>query len=377
MNQYKILIVGAGITGTSLNHALSKQGHLTTIIEKAEQYSVEGAGICLPGNAMIELEKLGFDQKIMEIGHQVFDIEYALKDGKTLSKASLMEKTLNQAPFVSLSRNKLLEIIREESNSQVKFNTTISTMKNSNKGVSVLFSHGDTEYFDLVIGADGINSQIRSLEFTNTTILKPDITNWRFTANMNTTDKHPIYYIGNDNAFMIYPMGDNTVYCYGQITDKNGYWYKKNPLNALPEIFKDYCEPISKVLSQLSNSSEIITGELKSVSTIEAVNQRVLILGDALHGCPPTLQQGVGMGLEDVNCLISLLKENSLGDTLSKFEKIRKPRIEWVLKESNKIIELASMGNYYLGRLLRNFIIRKKGPANVSGWRKLMSEKAY
>lgn len=377
MNQYKILIVGAGIIGTSLDHALSKQGHLTTIIEKVEQYSIEGAGICLPGNAMIELKKLGFSKKIMEAAHQVFDIEYALKDGKTLSKTSLIEKPLNQAPFVSLSRNKLLEIIREESNSQVKFNTTILTMKNSNKGVSVLFSNGDTEYFDLLIGADGINSQIRSLEFTNTTILKPDITNWRFTARMNTTDKHPIYYLGTDNAFMIYPMGDNTVYCYGQTTDKNGYWHKKNPLNALSEIFKDYCEPVSKVLNQLSDSSEIITGELKSVSTIEAVNKRVLLLGDALHGCPPTLQQGVALGLEDVNCLISLLKENSICDTLSKFEKIRKPRIEWVLKESNQIIKLASMGNYYLGRLLRNFIIRKKGPVNVSGWRKLMSEKAY
>ena len=113
MNQYKILIVGAGIIGTSLDHALSKQGHLTTIIEKVEQYSIEGAGICLPGNAMIELKKLGFSKKIMEAAHQVFDIEYALKDGKTLSKTSLIEKPLNQAPFVSLSRNKLLEIIIE------------------------------------------------------------------------------------------------------------------------------------------------------------------------------------------------------------------------------------------------------------------------
>ena len=88
MNQYKILIVGAGITGVALHHALSKQGNLPTIIEKVEAWGVEGAGICLPGNAMIELKKLGFDQKIMEVAHQVFDIEYAIKDGRTLTKAS-------------------------------------------------------------------------------------------------------------------------------------------------------------------------------------------------------------------------------------------------------------------------------------------------
>ena len=159
--------------------------------------------------------------------------------------------------------------------------------------------------------------------------------------------------------------------------DNEGHWYKENAVSALQSVFQDYCEPVDNVLNQLSDPSEVITGELKSVSTVEAVNQRVVIIGDALHGCPPTLQQGVGMGLEDVNCLTNLLKENSISDALSKFEQIRKPRIEWVVNESNKIIKLASMGKYWFGRFLRDFIVRKKGPANVAGWRKLLSEKPY
>ena len=242
MNQYKILIVGCGITGAALHHVLSKQGNIPKIIEKVETWSVEGAGICLPGNAMIELKKLGFDQKVMEVAHQVFDIEYALKDGETLTKASLKETPLDQAPFVSLARNKLLEILRDGLSDQVQFNTTIDSMQNSTEGVDVLFSNGDKEHFDLVVGTDGINSQVRSLAFTNTTISKSGITNWRFTASMDTTGRHPVYYVGHDNAFMIYPMGKNTVYCYGQVMDNDGHWYKENAVSALQSLFQYYIE---------------------------------------------------------------------------------------------------------------------------------------
>ena len=83
------------------------------------------------------------------------------------------------------------------------------------------------------------------------------------------------------------------------------------------------------------------------------------------------------MGLEDANCLANLLNEASIPEALRKFEEVRIPRIEWIVKESNKIIKLAAIGRYRWGRFIRNFMIRKNGPTNVAGWRKLLSEKPY
>jgi len=59
---------------------------------------------------------------------------------------------------------------------------------------------------------------------------------------------------------------------------------------------------------------------------------------------------------------------------LKNYDERRLPRVKWVVNESNKIIKLAASGNSLIGRLLRNMLIRKKGPANVVGWRKLMEE---
>ena len=375
MSTPQILIVGAGIAGLALYRNLSKQGMAPTLIEKSEHWNNVGAGICLPANAMIELKKAGLMEAIMEQAHQVVSVEYALHDGQTLATASLTEAPLNEAPFVALRRPKLMEILQEGLESQVRFGTTVSKIEESGSKVSVQFSNGSSEEFDLVVGADGINSQIRSLAFPNSGVNLFGFTNWRFTVPMDTTDWNPTYYVGNDTAFMIYPLTKDQAYCYGQISDAPKKWLTHDPVDALKSIFETYCEPVQQVLSKLTKNSDVITGELKTVSQTVPVSGRVVLIGDALHGCPPTLQQGVGMAMEDVNLLAELLSQEPLVSVLEKYEELRVSRIQWVVKESNKIIKLAGLGKFWLGRVLRNFIVRKKGPANVTGWRQLLLDR--
>jgi len=101
-------------------------------------------------------------------------------------------------------------------------------------------------------------------------------------------------------------------------------------------------------------------------------SKNIVLIGDALHGCPPTLQQGVGMGIEDGLVLAKALSTMSQKLALEEFQKIRENRVDWVVNESNKIIRLAGTGRTFFGRLVRNFIIRVGGPANVKGWRYLL-----
>jgi 2-polyprenyl-6-methoxyphenol hydroxylase-like FAD-dependent oxidoreductase len=126
-------------------------------------------------------------------------------------------------------------------------------------------------------------------------------------------------------------------------------------------------------IQAIPSNDDIIAGRLKSVVSREVYSGSILLIGDALHGCPPALQQGVGMGLEDVHCLADLLAKYQNVDTVfAHFKQQRLERISWVIDESNRVIRLASKGRTFLGRVIRNFIIRKGGPANVNGWRKLL-----
>ncbi|HIC44106.1 MAG TPA: hypothetical protein EYO73_07390 [Sulfurimonas sp.] len=72
--------------------------------------------------------------------------------------------------------------------------------------------------------------------------------------------------------------------------------------------------------------------------------------------------------------LAHVLSSLSQDEALQEFTVLRQKRVDWVVDESNKIIRLASTGRSWIGRIIRNMMIRYKGPANVAGWIYLMSQ---
>lgn len=369
----KVLVTGAGIVGLALTRALAASGIQVTLIEKHTRLSALGSGICLPANAVQGLKQLGLYPELMARAHQVETITYAKHDGSVLARASLKQPPLDQAPFVALLRSDLLSLLSEQLPVSIQFNKFIQRIEQNDQGVEVFYHDIPvSEQFDLVVVAEGAHSSTRELIFTNQAPVDLGVTNWRFVVQNDNPMLQPVYYVGDDHAFMIYPISSNQAYCYAQIADPTEQYAEQDSSTALKEIFKHYG---AEVQSAIRSPLDIYPGRLESVSPKKAVDGRVVLVGDALHGCPPSLQQGVGMGLEDVAELQSCLASaGSIDQALLDFEQNRLPRVQWVVSESNRIIRLANKGNSWLGRLIRNFIIRKNGPANVVAWRKLLSE---
>jgi len=372
----KILIVGSGIAGITLFRLLKDKGFKNIkIIEKNKKLSSEGAAICLPFNAVDKVEKIGLKDKLLKLSHQVNKIEYAKHNGKTLTTANLLQKPLNKQPFLSLLRKDFLNLLSNNYQEYVEYNLYIKKidLDLSAKKSKVTFSNKKEEIFDLIIGADGINSSIRRLTFEEKDLLNLGVINWRFISKTNQQNLHPKYFIGKDEAFMIYPMSDKKLYCYAQISDKENK-YKGSDFNKLKNIFKNYSSEVKDAISNHTNN-KIIEGQLKSVISREVFSYNTVLIGDALHGCPPTLQQGVAMALEDALILSDLLdKSRSINDALTHFKERRLKRIDWIINESNRVIKLAEKGKYFLGRIIRNIIVRKSEPTNVVAWKKIADE---
>ncbi|WP_394390787.1 FAD-dependent monooxygenase [Shewanella woodyi] len=369
----KILIVGAGIAGLALARRLDQLQQKYTLIERSPGWSQDGAGICLPANAVAGLEKLGLKDELLQLSYAVQKIKYVKPNGHLLSSASLLTPPFNDQPFLALPRAKLLALLRKGMENKVTFNTSPRNIEQLDKGVRVTFSDSRIEEFDCVIGADGINSQVRELTFNQPELEDLQVTNWRFLIDQPTADLQPTYYLGSDSFFMRYPMPDNKVYCYAHVLDKDHQWTKLQDKQWLLKRFKGFEDKVVEAIQAVACDEDIIPGRLQSVVSREVYSGSVLLIGDALHGCPPALQQGVGMGLEDVHCLADLLDKHQDLDTIfNLFKQQRLERISWVIDESNRIIKLASKGRTFLGRVIRNFVVRKGGPANVNGWRKLL-----
>ncbi|MBL1268051.1 MAG: FAD-dependent monooxygenase [Halomonas sp.] len=370
----RVLIVGAGVAGCALYRRLKPLGFTVDIIEKSAALGSEGAAICLPANAMLALEKLGLSKPVLNLAYQVDQVEYALPSGKTLSSASLHQAPLNKAPFVALKRDDLMSVLRKNMAEDVQLSTWLEDIKHVDNEVLVTFQSGETTSYDLVVAADGINSSVRQMVQPDSAPLLHKVTNWRYTTKKPVAGIQPTYYVGNDSAFMIYPISEDEVYCYGQIMDDDGKFTSLASYKVIKEIFADYASPVSDCINDLTEDQPIVLGQLKTVKHTESLFGCVVLVGDALHGCPPSLQQGVGMSLEDINCLADCLEQHELQKALKKYQQQRVERVTWTVSESNKIIKLAGLGRSPIGRFIRNTMIRVKGPANVVGWRKLLTE---
>ena len=371
----RILIVGAGIAGLGMYRSLLGTAFQVDIVERASQWAEGGAGICLPANAVAGMERLGLKGALMAQAYQVKNVTYADNLGRPLSSASLLESPLDVQPFVALPRAALLKILRQGLDGAVQFGKWPDAIQSIGSRTRVQFNDGDITDYDLIIAADGIHSNVRQIIFSDAGTQDLGVTCWRFLHDKPNHGRQPIYMVGAHDAFMFYPLSDDLLYCYAQVGDKSGALLTGSAQEHLRKHFSSYCLPVRDAINQASQHS-MVAGRLESVRSRQVYRGRVVLIGDALHGCPPTLQQGVAMALEDIFCLTDYLESGDIDQALAKFKQTRLSRVQWVIEQSNKIIKLAGIGKTAPGRWLRNRMIRKQGPANVNGWRKLLLEAA-
>lgn len=371
----KILIVGAGIAGLSMARLLEKQKNIDyTIIEKKASLSTVGAGIALPFNAIRALKTMGVFDAVMTKAHQVKEIIYSKSNGKILGKANLNSAPFEKDHFVALQRSELQEILSEGLLDKIHFSTELSSVNNHVKGVNVesLNSQINGEY-DLVIAADGINSSLRSQQYSNTdTLYNHNLTGWRFIINKPNHQLQPTYMLGNTDIFMAYPLNDNELYCYAHIHQENSlHALTGDAKTDIKQIFSSYAEPAKSIIKEIEQQS-IITGELKSVTEARFYKDRIVFIGDAANACSPLLQQGAAAAFEDAISLAKVI--NCKNFDLEQYKQARQTRIVWIINFSDKPLATVKKMDKAIVRFIRNTVIRILGPMNVFGWKKLATK---
>lgn len=369
----KILICGAGIAGLSLARQFKKLNIPFILIEKRKELLSDGTGIALPANAVRALKYLGLGKPLEKHAHKVNKIIYADFAGNVLSEASLLDYPLNSDHFVALSRHVFHDILHHDLNVDIHFDTTINLICQGKSGVLVNFN-GDLqqEEFSAVIGADGVNSIVRQLVFSDHSLLDLGVTIWRWTCRYPTNDLQPAYLFGADSVFMAYPIGENEVYCYAQVLDpENLHANTWDHQSVLQEQFSQYGGIAKKMLELLPDNYSIIPGRLRSVQKPLFTSGRVALIGDAGHACSPMLQQGAAAALEDVIILSNFLNHFSIEDAFSYFEINRSERINNIVTASDGPMKmLINRDPTLIAEIYEK--IRNQGPFNVAGWKKIL-----
>lgn len=164
-----ILIVGGGIGGLSAAIALRRRGFAVKVVEIRPdlQSSVNGVGIIQPVNALRALDAIGCADACLADGYST------RAWGKVLDAAGNEVRDIPGAtipgadypPMNGITRPRLHEILTEaarEAGAVIAYGVTFREISDEGDRVRVTLSDGSVERFDLVIGADGIYSRVRT-----------------------------------------------------------------------------------------------------------------------------------------------------------------------------------------------------------------------
>lgn len=163
----RIAINGCGIAGPTLAWWLRKYGYEPVIFEEAPALRSGGYIIDFWGSGYDIAEKMGLFPRLLDDAYIMERLRSVTGGGHTTS-------LLNVHAFQKLTNNRYLSIARADLSRQifracdgieVRFGMSVVDIDDNGKTVEAKLSDGGREVFDLVIGADGLHSQIRALTF--------------------------------------------------------------------------------------------------------------------------------------------------------------------------------------------------------------------
>jgi 2-polyprenyl-6-methoxyphenol hydroxylase-like FAD-dependent oxidoreductase len=162
----RVLISGASVAGPTLAHWLAGHGHVVTVVDVAPGLRDSGYPIDVRGPAVEVAERMGVLDQVRALSVDTDRVDFVGARGTV----SLGMRALRQAAGVrdlELLRGDLVRTLYDTTKADVeyRFGDSVRSLVQDDDGVSVEFEHGAGERFDIVVGADGLHSNVRRLAF--------------------------------------------------------------------------------------------------------------------------------------------------------------------------------------------------------------------
>ena len=361
-------IIGAGIGGLSVAIALQQLSQKVKVFEKAAELKEMGAGIVLSANAIKTLEKLGVAEQVRQAGSPVKKAEIRTPDGQLLVNMPVHKQAERYGTYSYLIyRPDLQRILYEklEPKTVVLGKKFLRLEQDRDKIVS-FYEDDEIIKSELLIGADGVHSQVRQYIMEKSALRYSGFTAFRGISNFEDA-RFPAELGGGFEAwgsgtrFGFSHLGKGRVFWFAAINTPQGtFLTSKNKRNIALQHFKGWWGPITDVIHS-TNEENILVHEIFDCKPIKKWhNGRVTLLGDAAHPMLPNLGQGGAQAMEDAYILSRCLKQfpQDLEQALSHYEQARSPRVTKVVQGSRMMARMMQLENPVAIKL-RNQLLRK------------------
>ena len=291
----RVAVVGGGIAGLTAALALARHGVDVTLLERADPVEPIGAGIQVSPNAMKVMRLLGLERALNATASAPREI--VLRDG--YSGAALAAIPLGPAierrhgaPYLTVHRGDLQAVLLDAARHEprVDIRTGAEVVRCGEDG-TVHHSRGRAQ-FDLVVGADGVRSAVRSAVQSGRVDLS-GATAWRAnvpTAALPRTFAGPRtgVWLGAEGHVVHYPIRSGMMTNVVCIVPGEG-----GPEKA----FRSWSLPLRELLGRAERWAPWPTPRTDPMRPWS--RDRIVLIGDAAHAMWPYAAQGGAMAIED------------------------------------------------------------------------------
>ena len=350
----RVIVVGGGIAGLSAAIGLRRSGHQVIVLERAPRIDPIGAGLTLFGNGMSALDRLGMRDTVAAQGALAKGSAILTREGRELARVprDLLEGS------IAIHRADLQRELAAAAG-DVRLGAEITAVEQHDDGIVARGADGSEEWGDLLVGADGLGSVLRSA-IADVEPRYAGYTAWRGVAPVPVEPGRLTESWGVGERFGLVDIACAGTYWFATKNAPEGE--PDEPEGKKAEIvrrFSGWHEPIAAIADS-ADEGAILRNDVYYLEPLPRWSEgRLVLVGDAAHATTPGVGQGAAQAIEDAVVLADRLAAGgSLGTALGEHEAIRRPRTEAVLKMSRRIDKAAQLANP-VGWRLRNAMVRR------------------
>jgi len=336
MKNRAVLISGASVAGPALAWWLHRYGFQPTIVERAPAVRPGGYAIDFRGASMRVLKSMGLLEEVRRKQTRIGSITIVDRNNR---KVASMPDGFTSGELEIL-RGDLAAIFHEATRKTAEylFDDSIVAIEEGGSGVEVLFERGGRRRFDLVVGADGLHSRVRSIAFGD------EASFVRYLGYYVSIFSIPNY-LNLDHAGLYYgALGKKVgIFSGGDPKEaKASFFFASDPLDhvrrdsaqqkgILRSQFQGEGWELPRLLEMMEVAPDFYFDSVSQVKMDHWSRGRSVLLGDAAWCASPLSGMGTGMAVVGAYVLAGELAEAN-GDYRIAFEQYETRMREFVRK---------------------------------------------
>ena len=342
------IVIGGGIAGPVTAAALHKAGIRATVYEAYPSLGEGiGGGLALAPNGMAALDIIGAADEVRALATPVARTQMSI-DGKLSELPSLAEIE----PLQIVGRGDLHRVLRDraaEAGVRFEYGKRLSSATETADGVTAAFADGTTATADVLIGADGVRSTVR-------TLIDPAAPDAGYTGLLGFqgyVDAEPDLDVAP--GVMTFAFGKRAYYLYWKQADGRLTWGANLPSKTYMSLTEARAVPAEqwlrklretysgdspgRLLAERTTAADLdITGAIHIMPPVPHWHTaRMVLVGDAVHAPSNSTGQGASLAIESALQVARCLRDiPDPARAFAAYEALRRERVERITKRGAK-----------------------------------------